>query len=278
MRGRVVRFAAVAAASIATLAAPGAVRADGSATRSCIDAATRGQKLRDEGKLLEARAALVACTRDPCPAPVRADCADWLARIDDVTPRIVLGARADGKDLVDVRVFANDDPIAEELLGREQRLDPGPYRFRFERRDGGGIATVDAVLRAGDPVRSIVATFPGAAKPGAGNAPSAGGEPRDVPVAGPSTKTIGLVALGAGAVLATASFAIFALRARSEYDDLRGSCSPSCAASDTSALRTNLVVADVSGIAALVFGVAFAGVAIFAPGQRPADRPRIVWK
>jgi hypothetical protein len=259
------------------LATVAPARAEGPATRTCIDAATQGQKLRDEGKLLEARAVLLACTREACPAPVRADCADWLAKIDAVTPRIVLGARgSDGKDLVSVRVFANDTLVAEELLGREQRLDPGPYRFRFERHDGGGIVTVDAVLRAGDAARSIVATFP--SPPGA----SSRTPDREPPPTGPSTKTIGLVALGAGTLLATASFVVFALRARSEYDDLRGSCAPSCTSSATQALRTDLVVADVSGIAALVLGAAFGGVALFAPSgsaaQRPADRPRIVWK
>lgn len=259
------------------LAAAAPARAGGPTTRTCIDAATQGQKLRDEGKLLDAHAVLLACTRDACPAPVREDCATWLAKIDAVTPRIVLGARdGNGKDLVSVRVFANDTLVADELLGREQRLDPGPYRFRFERHDGAGIATVDAVLRTGDAARSIVATFPSPSS-------ASSREPeREAPAAGPSTKTVMLGALGVGTLLATASFVVFALRARSEYDDLRSSCAPGCTSSATQALRTDLVVADVSGIAALVLGAAFGGVALLAPSgasaQRPADRPRIVWK
>src|SRR5690606_23604759 len=95
----------------------GDARAENPTARACIEAATEGQKLRDGGRLLEAHARLVACTQEACPADIRSDCAAWLAKVDEATPRVVLGARdADGRDLVDVRVLANDVVVATELL------------------------------------------------------------------------------------------------------------------------------------------------------------------
>lgn len=246
-------------------------------TRACIDAATEGQKLRDRGKLLDARSKFLTCSQRTCPADIRSDCGTWLSRVEESIPRIVLGARDEGgQDLVNVRVRANDVIVATELVGRERAFDPGPYRFDFETEDGRK-ATTSAVLRAGDATRSIVATFPAKGPESAGPAqrsmtpftttPPPGGAEQG---AG-SSRTIALVTLGGGALVSAAAFAGFALHASSEYGDLERTCAPNCTDADTRALRTDLVLANVTGIAALGLLAIFGGVALFT-GPRPTSQ------
>ncbi len=195
-------------------------------------------------------------TNDACPSDIRTDCGQWLGKVDESIPRVVFGARDErGADLVKVRVTAKGTTIAKELGGREQPLDPGPYDFVFE-NEAGAKVTVSVVLRAGDPPRTLLATF--------------GAPPRDpepvppAPREAPSTsgRTIALVTLGAGAVLAAGAAVFFALHAHSTYSDRERTCAPGCTEDDTRSIRTDIVLANVTGIAAIALGVAFGGVAI----------------
>src|SRR5437899_12004613 len=98
--------------AVAALLAPASARAD--AARACIDAATRGQTLRDQGKLLDALAAFVACAADACHAMARAASASWLAQTTARTPSGGLGARdSAGADPADVPLVAHGPPHAE---------------------------------------------------------------------------------------------------------------------------------------------------------------------
>lgn len=288
-------FASLGIAACLALTSRGAA-ADAPSARACIEAATEGQKLRDTGKLLDARSKFLVCTQDACPADIRSDCAAWLSRVDKGMPRVVFGARdAVGRDLVDVRVLANDSVVATELLGREQLLDPGPYRFVFEREDGARVA-VSAVLRVGDAARPIIAQFPAASavedKPK--GQPAKAATPSST-----SSRTIALIGTGAGALIAAGTFASFLFHAQSQWDDLKSSCAPSCTGGDVRALRTDIAIANVSGIAALALSAVFGGLVLFtrsssttaasrrseafqtSPSPRPSpllDLPRIVWK
>ncbi|MDB4937059.1 MAG: hypothetical protein JWP87_4031 [Labilithrix sp.] len=257
-------FLASAVAASLVLVAPPA-RAQKS-PRECIEAATEGQRLRDRGKLLGARAKLLVCSNEACPSDIRMECGRWLARVEQTMPHVVFGARdANGRDLVHVRVLVGGAVVAKELLGREQDLDPGPYEFVFEAEDGARVS-VSAVVRTGDATRTIVATFPAAA-PRAGSIdvrpdrttaspPTAAAWPAE-------TRTVALVATGAGALLATGALVFFAVHAGSSYSDLERSCAPGCSDADVRSVRTDLVLANVSGIAALALGAAFGGIMIF---------------
>ena len=57
---------------------------------------------RRSGKLLAARAALLACSREICPDAVRGDCVDWLEDVNRSVPSVVVTARDCGVDVVDV--------------------------------------------------------------------------------------------------------------------------------------------------------------------------------
>jgi hypothetical protein len=78
----------IAAAVLVTTDPPGA-RAQGAAVetkRVCATAAETAQRLRARGLLSDARAELRVCSREDCPAAVRADCQQWLAEIDRAQP------------------------------------------------------------------------------------------------------------------------------------------------------------------------------------------------
>ena len=64
--------------------------------KKCLDAAPRGQELRDSGKLVEAREEFLVCADPGCPPPVPSYCAEWLEDLKKKIPSIVL--RLEGKD------------------------------------------------------------------------------------------------------------------------------------------------------------------------------------
>jgi hypothetical protein len=77
------------------------------------------------------------------------------------------------------------------------------------------------------------------------------------------------VSLGGVALAAAAGLTYFGVRARSETDDLRARCAPTCTADDTSSLRTDLAFADASiAVGAAALG-ALAIVALL-PASRPS--------
>lgn len=261
-----VRRTVLAAASVLAFASP--ARADKTSTRECIAAATEGQKLRDHGKLVDARAKFLACSNDTCPSDIRTDCGQWLGKVDESTPHVVFGARDErGADLVKVRVTTKGTTLAKELGGREQVLDPGPYDFLFE-NEAGAKVTVSVVLRAGDPPRTVLATFAAPPKEHEPVTPP----PREAP-SGSNGRTIALVSLGAGSLLAAGAAVFFALHAHSTYSDLEKTCAPGCTDSDTRSVRTDIVVANVTGIVAIALGVAFGGVAILGRPSASAAVP-----
>ena len=101
--------------------------------RECVSANEAAQDLQRVGKLQDARAQLLSCTAESCPAPVRVDCARRIAELDDVIPTLVIEAKdRDGNDLSAVRVTMDGQPFASTLAGIPISVDPGAHRFVFE--------------------------------------------------------------------------------------------------------------------------------------------------
>jgi hypothetical protein len=76
--------------------------------------------------------------------------------------------------------------------------------------------------------------------------------------------------LGGIAVTGGAVFAYLAATAKSDADHLRATCAPGCNPADVDAIRTRLIVANVSlgvGIASAAAGV---GVLVWGPRKDPA--------
>lgn len=129
----------------------------------CLKASEDAQLLRIKTQLVAARDKLLVCSNDACPKLVKKDCSEWLDEVEHATPTIVLGARdPDGKDLVDVRVTLDGNPIADRLEGKAFVVDPGSHTLRFEA--GGQTREQTIIVREGEKSR-VVSVVLGEPKP-----------------------------------------------------------------------------------------------------------------
>lgn len=242
--------------------------------QACVEAANRGQVLRDEGKLLDARTVLGSCVNDSCPAVIRTDCAMWLAEVNAMLPSVVLGAQdATGHDRRDVRVYVDRSSEQKPLDGLPFALDPGSHTFRFE--FGPGVATTETIeLRAGERARRVIAR-PSPKSSTAGSpsgAPTSNGSnsmARDIPTGGWVLGGLGVVALGV--------CSYFGVSAKLDIDRLRGTCAPHCQAEQTQAIRRELQYADISlgaGLLSLAGAVLWVALGSPSAGKSRAGDPR----
>lgn len=242
------------AIGLAVVCAPAVANAADDATNACLTASEEAQSLRDKGRLLDARAKLIECGRGACPPVVRTDCSKWL---DDLTPRIpsivVRVVDENGHDVVDAKITIDDGAAASAGDGRAIDLDPGPHKLRVE---GKGYEPVDqtVVAREGERTRPVTLAF---------TKKSGSESPRrrfDEPAPTSPVPVISWI-LGGVAVAGGLSFAILGSMAKSDVDDMRSRCAPTCAESEVSSARTELVVANVSlAVGVLALGTALAFV------------------
>jgi hypothetical protein len=243
--------------------------------KACTDAYAQSQTLRDARRLKAAREQLRTCSRPACPAFIVADCAGWLDAVEKSLPTVVLSAKdGAGRDLLDVRVAVDGQPLVTKLDGHAVEMDPGPHAFRFDLADG-TTATQQALVKEGDRnlVVSTILGAPAAAPPASALAARAG-EPSLVdPVAfvasgapalssGGGRRVLGLVVGGVG-VAGLAAGAIAGVAASSTWNTAKGEC-PSHAQctpqavrdqSSASTLATTSTIAFVAGGALVVVGV-----------------------
>ena len=193
----------------ATLSRAPVVRADGTTgavdKATCIDAVSRGQRLRDTHQLVEARDKFRVCARAECPAVVQTDCAGWLADVEKTLPTVVLSAKDHGRrDVVDVRVTVDGQPIASTLDGQAVAVNPGLRTFRFERATGGRTATSQLLIKEGEKARAVAVVLSGdevagsVGEPGTASDGSAGAN--GAPAPSQSRTTVRLLALLIGGV------------------------------------------------------------------------------
>lgn len=267
--------------------------------RSCALAYETAQQLRIKQKLRLSREQLITCGHSSCPSVVTKDCSAWLEEVESELASVLFRAR-DGKsrDLTEVRISIDGQTLREQLDGGPVFVDPGPHLFHFE-SDANGTADVYQALRKGERGRVIEVTLkarqdePPKVDPEVAvdkvDAGAADRLPNDVqddekkaeskpPIelqltrpdpshGGPGTGTY--VAAGIG-VLALSSFAYFELKASSDVSDLRSTCAPYCPASEIDAVRSKLVVANVSlGVGVTALGVA--GLLWFVRSSGPAQ-------
>jgi hypothetical protein len=138
----------LAVSALLVLAAPSA-RAD-DAKKLCTAAYDQAQSLRDAHKLREAREQLRICSQSSCTAFIAKDCTEWLDEVERSLPTVVLSAKdAAGRDLLQVRVSVDGQPLVQVLDGKAMPLDAGPHTFRFEQADGAS-ATLQVFVKEGD--------------------------------------------------------------------------------------------------------------------------------
>jgi hypothetical protein len=230
VRARAIRGWA-AALGLAVLAAPAIAAAGGSDVAKCVDANTRAQALRRDGKLAAARAELLNCGNPSCPELVRDDCAQRLDEVERAQPTILFDARdGDGHDLVAVRVTVDGQPLAERLEGKALRVDPGQHTFTFT-VEGQPTVTQAFVLREGEKERRerVIIGQPTVLAPPspAVHAPTQATTPppAETPSGGLGTRRVlGLGLAGAG-VVGLGVGAAFGLMASSAWSNAKNACS-----------------------------------------------------
>ena len=221
---------------------------------ACIAAFDNAQRARRSGHFRDARAELLTCSQQQCPAIVRADCAGVLRQVEEAQPTIVLKASdAKGNDLTDVTVSLDGEKLATSLDGRAVPVDPGKLSLVFERPPWEPV-TVDVVIAEAEKSRIIQATL---GPPVPAEAPVARDEgPR------PKRGAVGYVVPGALAVAGAGALVFAGLTRMSlgdQADDLRARCAPDCSQAERDRMSSDLVLANVmlgAGIGALVLAAA----------------------
>jgi hypothetical protein len=251
------------------------------AKRECVAAATDGQTLRNQGKLVAARERFLACSRPVCPEVVQAHCSRWLEQADAKIPTVVIHAQdATGSPLFAAQLTVDGKP--EELDGPPIRLDPGEHEFVAETVTGIRVESRLSV-EEGDVRRVIViqqrpATTPNQGDPAvpaqrngaSGNDHKAGEIASDA--SAPKHPRVGIPVgtwiLGSAGVLSLGAAAFFAYEAKTAVDVLREpapqGCSPNCTTEQTSSARNLALATDVAlgvGLAGLGGAVAWAWLA-----------------
>ncbi len=227
----------------------------------CAEQAERGQVLRDELRLVDARALLVACAQRECPGVVRASCTEWLTDVDRRIPSIVVNSKdGDGHDVTGGRLLLDGAIVAESNEARAIRVDPGPHALRYE-ATGFDPASEQLVLREGEGVRVVTLHLVRPAPAARDPAPPPTTSPAPLlsppPLASekkPAGRAISpaVYALGGVSLAALGAFAYLGLTGASEYRDLDRQCAPHCADAQISAVRTRFLVADIALVVSLL--------------------------
>ncbi len=211
---------------------PCVARAD---QQACFDAAVKGQELRKTGKLSEARAAFVVCAGEECPAEVSGRCTSWIAEVDEAIPSVfVVTQDAAGHELSHVVVRVDGAP---REIGQAISLMPGTHTFVLESAEGHALETI--TLRERERGRQVVLRLP-----------ERRAEPLP-PSDEPGRSALPWVFASIG-LASAASFGAFAIAGF--VDRGQSHCDVGCGSADASRVRAELLVADISLGAAVVFG------------------------
>jgi hypothetical protein len=224
---------------------------------ACLSAYEEGQRARIKSDLRLARERLLVCARDPCPATMHTECAEWLRDVDRRIPSVVVeAALPDGSLPAQARVYFDEILLGNALEGRAFDVDPGTHTFRLE-TDKGDPAEQKLLILVGERARKVrfVIEAPNPApamvaptRPAPAPPPAPPAAARPVPWTTYVFGTAGAIALG--------SFAFFGARGLAQRSNL-DACKGSCTAADVDSTRQEFIAADVSlAVGAVCLGLA----------------------
>jgi len=216
---------------------------------ACVRAHTSGQREAKAGRLKAASESFASCVSQVgCPDAIRTECAEFRKDTERNLPTLIFAALDEqGSDLIQVRVYSDDQILAESLDGRPIAVDPGAHRIKFE-LSSGQVLTSDVLVREGEKNRIVslrAKPEPAAPRP----------EVRESQRKLPASFWVAS-AVSAGALVSWGAFAVSGYGKQSSLAE----CSPNCSASshaDYDAMRRDYLIADLS----LGAAVASAGVA-----------------
>jgi hypothetical protein len=223
----------------------------------CVAAYEQAQRHRNHGEMIEAREALMVCSRDHCPDIAKTDCTTWLAEVRRDIPTVVVGARfPDGRDAIDVTVYLDGKPFAMQMDGRPVEVNPGIHTLRFE-AEGRPAVEERVSFRVGERNRRVVVTLPD---------PPAAPPPAQSSLQIPTMSYV----LGGVGVLGLVGFGYFGATGLSKESDL-DRCKPTCPSNEVDAVRTRYLVGDIS----LAIGLVALGGASYFYFTKPGDEPSL---
>jgi hypothetical protein len=233
---------------------------------ACVASSERAYSALHRQSLLEARAALVACTAAGCPDIVRTSCRRRLAEIDAAIPAVVFDVKdAAGSAVSGVQISVDGSPITGHAAGAPLSLDPGTHQLRFQ---AAGFRPLERSLdlRQGEHDRREAVVLE--AVPTEQPAPVSTGW-SSVRIAGVAVAAVGVAGIAVGAV--------FGVKASSDRSSELAACGSVCAsvadqnaaASDRSAFFSDGAISTVAFVAggALVA----TGAVLFFAGKPSAD-------
>jgi hypothetical protein len=220
---------------------------------TCASAYERAQELRAQRHLREALDTLRSCIEPTCSEFVRTECSRWLGEVEGSIPSIVLAARSGDKDLQEVRVLCDGEPLVQGLDGRAVSVDPGPHTLTFEAESAPSFQ-MKLVFREGEKNRLVTANMSQAQRsttPHQSVATSA-------PAANePSRPVWPIYALGGLSAVGLGGFVALGLMGNSVIADRERTCSPGCTDAELRPARTKYLLADISlGVGVLSLGAA----------------------
>lgn len=208
------------------------VRAAGrDAKQVCLETFERAEESSRTGKLIDAAVAFRACAAEPCSVAMRKECERGLHEVRDATPSLSIAVDDDESPATGARITVDD---VEVPGAGEISVDPGGHRVRA--REGSREASQQIMVARGERgklVRLKLPPRPRVAEP-APPPPPPSRVPAWVPYAAVAVSAVGFV-----------TFGYMGQRGRTRASDLRDECAPHCASSDVSAVRRDLLIADV---------------------------------
>jgi hypothetical protein len=199
------------------------------------------QVLRRQGRLLDAREALAACSRQECPPLVRSDCGTWLEEVDRAIPSVIVQATVGGAETAAVAVSIDGKVVTERLDGKAIVTDPGLHTFRFETP---GFLPVETslVIREGEHYRALPVAF--ASHPAR--------LPSDRPLETARPVPLAAWILGGVGVAGVGTFLAMGILGNLQRERLKEQCAPFCSPSDVDIVQRNYIAADTSLAVAIV--------------------------
>lgn len=230
----------------------------------CVESYTEGQRLRNDGHLLEGRAQFWECSQSTCPAALRKDCITWSEELKAQIPTVSFRATLDGKLASDAKVYLDGRLLETALGGRAVELNPGPHTARFElgsfpaqeqefvAAEGERYRVLNAEFKSLTPAPVAVNTSP---TPLVDTAPE-----RPIP-------TLTYVFLGVG-VAGAISAVVWGISTSVTKGDLEATCSPNCSQNKIDAVKQRALLSDIStGVG--ILGFAGAAITYFTRPEAP---------
>ena len=151
MRQHIVLAAALALA-------PHVARAEPLSKEACVDAHSRGQDAKEQGKLTLARKLFLSCAQSSCPTAVQSDCARFADDLSSLQPTVNFVARdGNGNDLPNTSIYVDGQLVATVIDGKPVEIDPGSHSVKFT--NAGRDEMVTVVIGQGEKGRVVQARF-----------------------------------------------------------------------------------------------------------------------